>query len=85
LGYTVAAAFTGFALQSGVLIFAGLAKYYFVISHFEKNGKPISPWAYPCTVSGTCLLCLGMFSCVLLIERYTKEEYYKTKKGTVIY
>jgi hypothetical protein len=82
LSSTVTAAFISFALQSGVLIFTGLTKYFLTISHFEKNGKPMSSWAYPYTVSSTCLLYLGMFSYALLIERYTKE-YYETKETKI--
>ncbi|KAI9764627.1 MAG: hypothetical protein M1839_005795 [Geoglossum umbratile] len=82
-GYTIGAAIIGFLLQGGVLIFSGLAKYYFPSSRFEKNGKPMSSWAFPLAFSGTCLLCLGMFTCAFLIERCTLEAYYEKPRSNL--
>lgn len=79
--YIIGAAVLGFMLQGGVLIYAGLAMYYFPKSMFEKNGKPMSPWAYPCTLAGTIMLCFGMFSCARIVEKRTAERYFRRGEG----
>lgn len=74
--YTIGAVLVGFLLQAGVLIFAALATYYFPASLFQKNGRNMSPWAFPCTFTGTVMLCFGMFSCARIIERCSFEAYF---------
>lgn len=84
--YITGAVLLGFMLQGGVLVYAGLAMYYFPKSAFEKNGKPMSPWAYPCTLAGTILLCSGMFSCARIVEKRTAERYFfRRDKDAKIY
>ncbi|KAI9858396.1 MAG: hypothetical protein M1813_007500 [Trichoglossum hirsutum] len=74
-----AAALLGFWLQAGVLVFASVAMY---ILHYKKNDRPMRPWSFPPTFTGTVLLCLGMFSCAYLVERSTEERVFRLKKSS---
>ncbi|KAK2814626.1 hypothetical protein FQN49_008128, partial [Arthroderma sp. PD_2] len=75
-----AAAILGVILQSGVLIWATLARYTYAI--VKKDLQDL--YAVPLTVIGTFLLCTGVALCASLIERSTKERVFKreTKKPT---
>ena len=73
-----AAAVLGFALQAGVVAFAFVAKY---VLNLKKNGEPMRPWSLPLTVTGSILLCLGMFLCAYLVEQSTSERVFRLKKS----
>ncbi|KAK6514338.1 hypothetical protein TWF506_008735 [Arthrobotrys conoides] len=69
----------GLILQTGVLIYVGVIKYLFP-NDFQNDDKLIEKYAFPLTLSGTLLLCLGMFLCAYIIEQTTQEVYYKQSK-----
>ncbi|KAH8724025.1 hypothetical protein GQ44DRAFT_619201, partial [Phaeosphaeriaceae sp. PMI808] len=71
------AATLGFLLQASVMVFGMLATYKLDL---RKNGRPPPPWAFPLTLTGTTLLCSGMFFCAVLIERSTEERVFKRKE-----
>lgn len=68
----------GFLVQGAVLVFAAWATY---VGRPLKNGQPMRSWAFPLTLTGTVLLCGGMFFCVFLVEQSTRERYFKWKKN----
>ncbi|KAF3935762.1 Ankyrin-1 [Dactylella cylindrospora] len=69
----------GLALQTGVLIYAGLTVYRYP-TQFLTAGNLAENYAFPMTFSGTILLCFGMFLCAYIIEKSTDEIHYKKGK-----
>ncbi|KAJ5401889.1 uncharacterized protein N7487_007785 [Penicillium crustosum] len=68
---SLAIAVVGFLLQVGVLIFAGIATYYL---KWDKDGSPPESYACPLVITGTVLVCGGMFNCAFLVGQSTKED-----------
>jgi ankyrin repeat protein len=66
----------GAVLQLGVLLYSGLATYHRALS-FQKDGRPIEEYAYPCTAVGTLVLVAGMFLCSWVVESSTDEKRYE--------
>ncbi|KAJ0418391.1 hypothetical protein BJY00DRAFT_314953 [Aspergillus carlsbadensis] len=65
----------GSCLQVGVLVFAGLTAYRFP-NRFLRDGAPAEQYSFPMMMTGTLLVCLGMFLCAYIIERSTSEVHY---------
>lgn len=65
----------GAVLQSAVLLYAGMAVYYF---RFPKNGQTVLPYSFPVALVGTTFLCTGMFLCSWVIDRSTVEATWNT-------
>jgi hypothetical protein len=63
----------------GVLVFAGLTAYRFP-NRFLRDGAPAERYSFPMMVTGTLLVCLGMFLCAYIIERSTNEVHYERVK-----
>lgn len=81
----IAAAF-GTILQLGVLVYAGLTAYLYPTQFLlDETGKLIESYAFPFTLAGTLLLCLGMFLCAFIIEQSTQEVHYKKKDTSQMY
>ncbi|OMP88223.1 hypothetical protein BK809_0002980 [Diplodia seriata] len=72
------AAISGFLIQSGVLIFAGLSVFTFR-KKFERDDKPVDVYAFPFTFFGTILLCFGTGMCGHIVERSTKERIFQRR------
>ncbi|KAJ5869797.1 hypothetical protein N7455_004738 [Penicillium solitum] len=68
---SLAIAVVGLLLQVGVLIFAGVATYYL---KWDKDGSPPESYACPLVITGTVLVCGGMFHCAFLVGQSTKED-----------
>ncbi|KAI8932238.1 hypothetical protein NX059_011117 [Plenodomus lindquistii] len=64
-------------LQTSMLGFAIWATY---SQSMAKTSSPANPWGLPMTISGTLLLCLGMFSCSFMIKNSTKEITWTKRK-----
>ncbi|KAI9853997.1 MAG: hypothetical protein M1813_001588 [Trichoglossum hirsutum] len=73
-----AVALFGLSTQCTVLVFAAWAAY---VGRLSKNGQPMRQWAFPATFAGTLLLCGGMFFCSFLVERSTRERFFKREKA----
>lgn len=73
-----AVAMVGMVLQTGVLIFAVLVTYYLPLG---KNGGRPESYACPLTITGTLLLCGGIFLCAFLVGESTKEQIFRRNKG----
>ncbi|KAM6479258.1 hypothetical protein HDV62DRAFT_399421 [Trichoderma sp. SZMC 28011] len=69
-----AVAMIGMVLQVGVLVFAALVTYYF---RWEKDGSRPESYACPLTITGTLLLCSGIFLCAFLVGESTKEQIFR--------
>lgn len=69
---------SGIVLQSGVLVFAGLSVFAFH-RRFEKDGKTVGAYAFPFTLTGTMMVCLGVGMCGHIVERSTTERVFKRK------
>ncbi|KAL6788552.1 ankyrin repeat-containing domain protein [Trichoderma sp. SZMC 28012] len=69
-----AVAMIGMVLQAGVLVFAVLVTYYF---RWEKDGSRPESYACPLTITGTLLLCGGIFLCAFLVGESTKEQIFR--------
>lgn len=70
----------GTVLQLGVLVFSGFATHYPTLG-FPKDGHPVAGYAFPCTVTGTVCLVLGMLVCSHVVESSTQETNYRTGRG----
>jgi hypothetical protein len=66
-----AIALLGLVLQVGVLVFAGFATYYL---RWGNDDKPPESYACPLVITGTVLVCGGMFHCAFLIGQSTEED-----------
>lgn len=77
-GWFLAAAGLGVALQSGVLIWAGVARYTIQGQGFVRK-TPTNNYAVPMAVIGTIFLALGVGLCAHLIEKSTEERKFKRK------
>ncbi|KAL6810058.1 ankyrin repeat-containing domain protein [Trichoderma sp. SZMC 28015] len=69
-----AVATIGMVLQVGVFIFAALVTYYF---RWEKDGSRPESYACPLTITGTLLLCGGIYLCAFLVGESTKEQIFR--------
>ncbi|KLU85217.1 hypothetical protein MAPG_04247 [Magnaporthiopsis poae ATCC 64411] len=67
-------------LQLGVLTYSGFATYHPTLT-FQKDGKPIDGYAFPCTAIGTMLLVAGMLACGHVVESSTQEKRYRAREG----
>ncbi|CAH0050506.1 unnamed protein product, partial [Clonostachys solani] len=63
----------GFLMQSGVMLFAGIATYYL---KWEKDDKPPNSYSCPMTFAGTILLGIGTFYCAFLVGESTDEQFF---------
>ncbi|KAJ5711661.1 hypothetical protein N7488_005817 [Penicillium malachiteum] len=79
-----AAAILGALLQIGALVYAAVTVFVCPKS-FTVNGGPVDAYAFPFYVIGTSLLFMGMFYCAVIIERSSKEHYFKPKKPSKLY
>ncbi|KAF3066896.1 putative ankyrin repeat protein [Trichoderma lentiforme] len=70
-------AMIGMVLQVGVLVFAVLVTYYF---RWDKDGSRPESYACPLTITGTVLLCGGVFLCAFLVGESTKEQIFQRKQ-----
>lgn len=75
------AAVLGVFLQSGVLIFAGLSVFTYS-ERFKKDDKPADAYAFPFTLAGTLFLCIGVGMCGHIVERSTRERFFRRKSTT---
>lgn len=53
--------------------------------NFQKNDKAVASYAFPLYLIGTTLLFIGMFFCAFILERSSKEYYFKAEKPSKIY
>ncbi|KAL6693684.1 hypothetical protein J3F84DRAFT_400942 [Trichoderma pleuroticola] len=67
-------AMIGMVLQAGVLVFAVLVTYYL---RWEKDGSHSESYACPLTITGTLLLCGGIYLCAFLVGESTKEQIFR--------
>ncbi|KAI1654827.1 putative ankyrin repeat protein [Daldinia decipiens] len=74
-GWFVFAAILGIMMQSFVLVWAVLTKYYFQWTRTSNQDH----YAVPLMAIGTILLCLGMALCAYLIKSKTKEHMFERK------
>ncbi|KAF4995721.1 hypothetical protein FDECE_12714 [Fusarium decemcellulare] len=73
----VLVAILGIILQGGVLAFAACATYYF---RWEKNEKQSPTYACPMAITGTLLVCGGVFLCAAIVGESTDEVHYHRRK-----
>ncbi|KAL7787576.1 hypothetical protein V8C43DRAFT_316829 [Trichoderma afarasin] len=71
-------AMIGMVLQASVLVFAVLVTYYF---RWDKDGSRPESYACPLTITGTLLLCGGIFLCAFLVGESTKEQVFRRNPG----
>lgn len=64
-------------LQASML---GFATWITSVRKLPLQSGPVSPWALPMVITGTCILCSGMFMCSFLIEQSTAEYTHKRRK-----
>ncbi|KAK6335252.1 hypothetical protein TWF718_010686 [Orbilia javanica] len=83
--FTYVAAALGIILQTGVLVYAGLTAYVFPERFLTENGRPSEIYAFPFTLAGTILLCVGMFLCAFIIEQSTHEAHFKKMGKSKMY
>ncbi|KAK2793569.1 hypothetical protein FQN52_001155 [Onygenales sp. PD_12] len=74
-GVFVAAAVVGLILQSGVVIWAAVARYRLLMVKGDLQDK----YAVPMLLIGTIFLCVGVGYCALLVERSTGERVFERK------
>ncbi|RSL66374.1 hypothetical protein CEP53_003414 [Fusarium sp. AF-6] len=63
--------------QTAVLIIFGLVRFNPGVQTFFKIDKPLPPYGFGLTFTGTLLLAIGVFLCVDVVERSTVEEVYE--------
>jgi len=63
-------AWIGIFAQLAVLVLGALTTYHW---KFEKGGSPIALYGYPCTLSGTLIVSVGLLLCSHVIEGSTDE------------
>ncbi|KAH6881073.1 hypothetical protein B0T10DRAFT_540164 [Thelonectria olida] len=73
-----AVAMVGIALQAGVLVFAVVVTYNL---QWEKDGSRPESYACPLTITGTLLVCGGIFLCAFLVGQSTKEQVFRRNRG----
>ncbi|KAJ5780546.1 hypothetical protein N7457_005706 [Penicillium paradoxum] len=79
------AAILGGILQTGTVIYAALTVFVYP-QHFKKDDKAVASYAFPFYFTGTTLLFIGMFFCAFIMERSSKEYYFKPEKpGSKLY
>ncbi|RSM18168.1 hypothetical protein CDV31_003090 [Fusarium ambrosium] len=71
------AAIIGAISQTAVLIIFGLIRFNPGVQTFFKIDKPLPPYGFGLTFTGTLLLAIGVFLCVDVVERSTVEEVYE--------
>ncbi|EEQ85466.1 ankyrin repeat domain-containing protein 28 [Blastomyces dermatitidis ER-3] len=69
----IAASIFGILLQSGVLVWAAIARYYYKFLRDDLQDV----YAVPMTVFGTILLCTGIALCACLVEKGTRERVFE--------
>lgn len=69
----IAASVFGIILQSGVLVWAAIARYYYKFLRDDLQDV----YAVPMTFLGTILLCTGIALCACLVEKVTKERVFE--------
>ncbi|KAJ5372555.1 hypothetical protein N7517_004561 [Penicillium concentricum] len=78
------AAILGGLLQTGTVVYAALTVFMYPQS-FQKDDKAVASYAFPLYLIGTTLLFIGMFFCAFILERSSKEYYFKAEKPSKIY
>lgn len=69
-----AVAIAGAVLQAGVMIFAAAVTYYL---RWETEGSEADGYACPLAITGTALVCGGIFYCAYLVGSSTKERVFR--------
>ncbi|RSL47327.1 hypothetical protein CEP54_013441 [Fusarium duplospermum] len=72
------AVMVGVVSQTLVLVFFGLISFNPAVQTFFKIDKPLSPYGFGMTFSGSLLMAIGVFLCADVVERSTVEEVYET-------
>lgn len=70
-------AIIGFVLQAGILVFAGSAVWLLKWNLQKSNTKTPQDYAPGVFITGTIILCLGIWLCAALIGQTTNERYYR--------
>ncbi|KAE8357791.1 hypothetical protein BDV27DRAFT_151028 [Aspergillus caelatus] len=83
-GWFYCAAVVGFVLQIGVLAYSAVTVLIYP-DQFQKDEQPVESYALPLFLIGTICLCTGMFLCAFIIERSSKELYFRSVKPSKIY
>ncbi|KAF9892920.1 hypothetical protein FE257_000512 [Aspergillus nanangensis] len=78
------AAVVGFVLQFGVIAYAAVTVFLYP-KKFPKDGKPVDDYVFPLFLSGTLLLCTGMFLCAFIIKRSSSKYYLHAGKPSKLY
>ncbi|KAI9773875.1 MAG: hypothetical protein M1840_006101 [Geoglossum simile] len=79
----LAVAVFGTIIQVAVVALAGLETYVHPWnSKFKKNGRPVSPYAFPLMMIGTPLLVLGIAMCAHIIEASSAEAEWEPGSDT---
>ncbi|KAJ5210723.1 hypothetical protein N7491_010532 [Penicillium cf. griseofulvum] len=78
------AAIIGGVLQIGTVVYAALTVFIYP-QKFQKDDKAVASYAFPLYLIGTILLFIGMFFCAFILERSSKEYYFKAEKPSKIY
>ncbi|KAK8220899.1 hypothetical protein IWZ01DRAFT_477832 [Phyllosticta capitalensis] len=72
------AAVVGIVLQSAVLAWAVVTRYYY---HFSQSGST-ADYAVPMTIIGTVFMCFGVGLCAHLVERSTEERIFERQTNS---
>lgn len=72
-------ALLGVALQLAAMIMPGITTFYW---KWEKAGRPVSSYGYPCFLIGTGLVVTGVMTCGHVIEGITAEHYFHPNKDS---
>ncbi|KAJ2895143.1 hypothetical protein MKZ38_006860 [Zalerion maritima] len=68
----------GIILQVVVLVYSGFATYHPKLK-FQKDGRPVAGYAFPCTAIGTLVLVTGVLVCSHVVESSTDEDRYQPR------
>ncbi|KAF7714233.1 Uncharacterized protein PECH_000049 [Penicillium ucsense] len=74
----------GVMLQVGSICYAAITVFLFP-SSFEKDGSPVSSYAFPLYMIGSVLLFMGMLACAIIIQRSSEQIYFKSNKPSKIF
>ncbi|KAJ5668101.1 uncharacterized protein N7477_006671 [Penicillium maclennaniae] len=77
-------AIVGSLLQTGVIVYS-IITVFVSPDTFKKNGSAVPSYAFPFYIIGTTFLFIGMFFSAVIIERSSKEYYFKPKKSSTLY
>ncbi|KAE8382836.1 hypothetical protein BDV26DRAFT_252738 [Aspergillus bertholletiae] len=83
-GWFYCAAVLGLILQIGVLAYSVITVFIYPDA-FQKDGQPVENYALPLFLIGTISLCTGMFLCGFIIERSSRELYFRPARPSKVY